>query len=359
MTTVYLKVTASELGSLLGCFSRQRQCSSIINIWKKSRLPMMSNLNRDGMQMYHAKTQLLRNLGVKDVWDNLYKQANMVCTQEQLNMLMRAAFDCLYNSNYVRLKMSEAIQYIDSPFVTFSSNFCYTIKQIISNCVQLETYQEALITLEEYNVNYDMFGLKILIDLLKMCACNMQAIRSTVNCSYGKNAEILYIKEYNQNMESGMEQFLVETKVSPIQTKLGSNWYLEGRIDGKLPDGNLVEIKHRTGKGLSQIPIYELLQVHAYMYLFNKRYIKLVQCIRRENESVSDTTIIFFNDDFWSQIMNRITKIFDFIEQLSSCDVAQECFFLLEEHQKIKLMEQHFVEVSEISFEQYQKFINP
>ena len=126
-----------------------------------------------------------------------------------------------------------------------------------------------------------------------------------------------------------------------------------------MADGNLVEIKHRTGKGLTQIPNYELFQVHAYMYLFEKRHMKLVQCIRREHETVSDTTIIFFNDDFWLQILQMVTNIFDFIEQMSSCKIAQECFFILEEYQKIKMMEEWFQEMPELNFEQYQKFINP
>ena len=357
--TFHLKVTASELGSLLGCFSRTRQCSSIINIWKKSRLSMVISSYSDGFQSYQSKSQLLRNLGIKDSWEQLYKQANHVCTQEQLNFVMKEGFECMYNNNFLRLRSCEAMQYIDSPLVTLPENFRQTIKQNISKALQCDTYEDSLTILEIYNSKYNLFGLKNLIDVLKLCNSNMKALRSVVNCSYGKNGESMYIKEYNQNMQSEIEQHLVKTKMSPIQTKLGSNWYIEGRIDGKLADGNLVEIKHRTGKGLTQIPNYELFQVHAYMYLFEKRHMKLVQCIRREHETVSDTTIIFFNDDFWLQILQMVTNIFDFIEQMSSCKIAQECFFILEEYQKIKMMEEWFQEMPELNFEQYQKFINP
>ena len=361
MAESYLKITASELGVVLGCFSRRRQFSAIIAVWKKSKLPLSVPPTSDGWRFYQEKQHILRTFGLQNMWEQLLKQAAAVSTQEQLDDLLEIGFGHLFKNDIVIKKQMQALEYLAGPLVSLTDK----VHERVGAAVKMVTasiagHHIAITELAEYYDTYELIGLKSFLDLVKNCHQTFYSLRSMTNCCYGKNAEKLYVAQYNEFMEMAIDQpTMVESTTSPFVTNGGRTWHLQGRIDGRLSNGQLIEIKHRTGKGFKQLPVYELLQLHAYMYLFGKRYMKMIQCVRRANQTVSDTTVVFYNEVFWMDIMQRITKVFEFIEQMSQTDIGQECLFLLPEEQRETLMEKHFPALPVITPEEYESFIIP
>lgn len=361
MANVHRKTNASEIGTVLGCFSRHRQFSAILSMWKKSGLSLSSHPNRDGIKFYQEKKELLGLLGIKDQWDFLHQQSLKVYTQDHIDATLLSGWNYLFNNDFINNKLKVSTAYINSPQVTVSPATRKNIIDTLLVCTRdMDHHCNSISELEDFMHTFDLFGLKAFVEILKACRSQFQSLRSVANCSYGKNAERLYVGEFNKHTETGMHQpSVTSSKVASIPTKSQQNWFIEGRIDGTQSNNIMVEIKHRTGKILNVIPVHELIQVHAYMYIFGKTHIKLIQCVRTTTGTFSDTTILFFNKDFWAKIMACIAAVWDFIEELSTSFIAQECFFLLDSDQRTELMEKFFPDVPQVSEQEYQAFINP
>ena len=70
-----------------------------------------------------------------------------------------------------------------------------------------------------------------------------------------------------------------------------------GRIDGLTEDNQLIEMKNRQFRIFPQVPIYEKVQLHVYMYLLDKDDCQLIQnCSRTSEMKVDD---ISFDAEFW------------------------------------------------------------
>lgn len=83
--------------------------------------------------------------------------------------------------------------------------------------------------------------------------------------------------------------------------------YLAGKHDGITEDKTtIVEIKTRQNKFLG-VPTYELVQLHAYMHIFNVRKSKLVENYNIENR-VHDVP---FDDEFWNDVKQNSIMFLD------------------------------------------------
>lgn len=357
-----LKVSASELGTLLGCFGPQRQFSSIVSVWKKSGLVIdRFQIRKNNLHSYNHRNSILTQLHIKAEYHSLLSLSSEVKSQVQVAEVLGKGFQLLFQNSVVSSKISHGLLYLNGPSLTISERIRKETCDILGSFQRSsEDLSEKLQFLDDIIRDFNLFGLQNVLTTIKNCYGIWVGLRSNTNCSYGRNAESIYIRQYNNHMEN---EILQSTKVeratvSDAPTSEGRDWHLEGRLDGKLRNGHLIEIKHRVGKGLAQIPIYELLQLHAYMYITSQSQIKLIQVVRvSETQTLEDSTVVFFNHEFWSIVKLKVAKIFSFIESLSVSKIAQQCFFLLNDTQKEDLIRYNFEPLDEISEEEYQKFI--
>jgi len=81
---------------------------------------------------------------------------------------------------------------------------------------------------------------------------------------------------------------------------------LGGRHDGLSSDGSIIEIKNRMNRFLG-VPLYELVQVHAYMIIFGAK-----QSIHVENYmGETRETIIPFDTEFWNNVQSSLFDLFN------------------------------------------------
>jgi len=354
-----LTISASEIGAVLGCFTRRCQYAAIVKLWKKTKLGITHQPN-EFLQFYQNRQYLLKSLNVENAWNAIYSKLSIVTTQEQIESVLQRGLQCLLNNEVMREHIRNAMSYVNSSLMKQDHLKQYITDLLTNHIKHNQHFFETISDLDDNATSYNLWGLRPVIDVFKACSELLKSLTSATNCAYGRNGEQLYVSAYNESMDAAMVQPRdTQRRKSPHSTHDGRDWHIDGRVDGYHPNKQLVEIKHRVGVGFHRIPVYELIQIHAYMFILDRSHIKLIQCIRRAAGTVEDTTIVFYNDDFWQTIMRKITVVFNFIETLSSQPVGQDCFFLLPEDKKCALLEKHFPSLPEISEEEYKQFIDP
>lgn len=83
--------------------------------------------------------------------------------------------------------------------------------------------------------------------------------------------------------------------------------YVGGKHDGLMKDedghATLTEIKNRTRRHLG-VPLYERVQLHAYMEIFGVRKGMLIENYRKNREEHD----VYFDDDLWAGVMSSTEK---------------------------------------------------
>lgn len=78
-----------------------------------------------------------------------------------------------------------------------------------------------------------------------------------------------------------------------------------GRPDGRDKQGRVVEIKMRTRwPFVTPLPIYDIIQLHIYMFLTDTKSAKLVE--RVHDEETYRTTILDWDDKLWTMLKRRL-----------------------------------------------------
>lgn len=107
----------------------------------------------------------------------------------------------------------------------------------------------------------------------------MEAVRSSMYTRHGNEQEASIRSEASDQVQKRIkteERFAVSK--DPLCTVHGVKVYVGGRHDGMTEDGVLVEIKTRQRRFLGT-PQYELVQIHAYMVIYNVSSALLVESL--------------------------------------------------------------------------------
>lgn len=125
----------------------------------------------------------------------------------------------------------------------------------------------------------------------------------------------LYTSQGNKEEDTIREKFAVENKreystkggfvTSKIPIFITGNIKVNvgGRHDGMDQDGNLIEIKNRMNKFLG-VMLYEKVQIHAYMFIFEKDEATLIENYMGEVRE----HVVQFDDDFWEEVKESLKK---------------------------------------------------
>jgi len=113
------------------------------------------------------------------------------------------------------------------------------------------------------------------------------------------------------NEGAGLERFekkhrtVVSKRNDTLYRFYGKNYVLVGKIDGVEEDlGYLIEHKHRMNRIFSFIPMYERIQIMAYMKLTGVPKAKCVQYYKDDTK----THELLWNDDTWERINSKLEQ---------------------------------------------------
>lgn len=105
------------------------------------------------------------------------------------------------------------------------------------------------------------------------------------------------------------------------ETSAGTKVYVGGRVDG-LTDDQVIEVKSRRHRLFSTLPLYEKVQVQAYMFLTDKPVAEVVQKyddMMRSDEYVADT-------EFWAEVCVAALQFASELEVLIDAQSSQDDF---------------------------------
>jgi len=126
-----------------------------------------------------------------------------------------------------------------------------------------------------------------------------EGIRKKMEVSMG------HIDKNKNKFVTSNEPFII-LQNSARDSKKSMEIYLGGRHDGMTQDNRVVEIKTRQRRFLGT-PIYELVQVHAYMFIYNTEMATIIESFNGEERSHH----IKFDHELWSEIKNKTATFFE------------------------------------------------
>jgi hypothetical protein len=163
----------------------------------------------------------------------------------------------------------------------------------------------------------------ILIDLDERTSPDVaNGIRSFIFTERGKDAE--------EEMLERLEKIL-DKKITKRNDKFykkyfdygdGKRFLVGGKVDGITEDNILVEVKNRQYRLFPEIPIYEKIQVHVYMFLTGISECHVVQ-FHGEDES---RFLVNFQEEFWTDISERLTSFVETVRKILDKKELQDEF---------------------------------
>jgi hypothetical protein len=129
-------------------------------------------------------------------------------------------------------------------------------------------------------------------------------IRDSVSGHFGRVREVKSIEALGSVHENNA-QFFCKSLNQVTGISLG------GRIDG-FHQGQLIEIKNRKSRFMTPLPLYDIIQVHCYMYLLD-----LKECVIVEHcNSAEKKTSVPFDASLWEGVVVRLLHFMSILDQL-------------------------------------------
>jgi hypothetical protein len=143
---------------------------------------------------------------------------------------------------------------------------------------------------------------------LHVSSTTLSSVTSTLYTEHGTKKEDQVRQSTSRSMNEEIKQdnkFRIST--TPIMVVNGIEVYLGGKHDGLVGE-KVVEIKTRQRRFLGT-PLYERIQVHAYMYIFGIRNSYIVESFDGQ-QKIHD---VEFDDELWEGVKSGV---FTFVEDL-------------------------------------------
>jgi hypothetical protein len=209
-----------------------------------------------------------------------------------------------------------------------NSNIEKIIDQVCSSPIYLDNVDKlppASIVYRQLDLSRQLFG----------------QFKTRVNMTYGRLGETKYISLYQQlSQDKIIHQQLGAYR--EVLTKKGTKYRITGNIDGvQEKDGELLEIKHRQKQLQNTLPGYEKVQIHTYMYMLQKVSAVVAQCVSSRSGYFTEKSKLFFDAEYWNEVLEKLDQCMDFLEDLSSNQLATEMFEHLEPYERQIFVNNH------------------
>jgi hypothetical protein len=315
--TEYAKyqIPASKIASLCGQFGPYVQFDAICDVIRRSeykhlllpdRNPYVQTFKESSC--YDAQQVYLTKSCIRPSWEILKTEAQSCSTQQHIQGVMLRCMRLLFHNTFMETYLAD------------QSNIYPLLWPLVIGVVEHPGPE----TLE--SLRHEVLSVPAALVLLQTLESAVQLfsyVKRLARISYGTLGERAYVRQFNEHADTSRQIHGAQRNLCKI-SDTSPPWGLYGRIDGQI--GNtMVEIKHRTER-LGDIPVYDIIQVHAYMYMSNANHMKLIECVRSNDGLVSTDTMIFFHTVFWDAIMHKLTGIITFIDSLISSDIAWDSF---------------------------------
>lgn len=199
---------------------------------------------------------------------------------------------------------------------------------------------QTLLTCVGAPLNTDLDSDKLADPLLLKCREMRNSLGTRAQRAYGKNNERRFVSNFNKCAGPGKQIHSQQHEVFRYLTEEPIACAIVGKVDGFMGT-ELIEIKHRRHMLFDELPPYELMQVHAYMFAAGKVNCKVIQCVRRQDLEASDVIDVRFDEAFWADTMQKLQKVINFAEQLTRSALAWDAFKSCSMEHKERIMNSH------------------
>lgn len=298
-----MKISASQLAVLLGHFGPRQQYSKLVSLIPELKTESSCT----------PPPNFIIEANLQSEWEDLILRADMCCYQEELCELLNEAFQTLFWGPYICARIDAA-----DPEPRIAS----TLRNVDA---YLQHFDELMNTLSPESILY--------ANLQAAHQC-FRRLKGRASKTYGIRGEAALHTIYNKVHETSI------IKTNKLLSKTWGPYTLSGIIDGTV-DGIVLEIKHRTKLIYSTIPVYERLQLHAYMYLTDTKSCRLLQCVREHQTYYVEVQTIHFDTELWNTVEQSLSRIYELIKQLQGNPFGRECFQALDLDKKLTLIKKY------------------
>lgn len=151
---------------------------------------------------------------------------------------------------------------------------------------------------------------------------------SALYTEYGRENEARAIRSYEQASDSTVRDSNVEffhKPVGQVGRSPGMEVAVGGRVDGLTAD-RVVEVKNRIRGLKRRVPVYDVVQLQAYMYIVGRSAGELVERAKYTARGAPTlrTTVIRWDQEFWEQHVRQPLLAFaELVHYLASNPAAQ------------------------------------
>ena len=306
-------ISASTVASLLGAFGPTQRYRTFLEVWGRYKAKFPHYLEKIPMQDWIEKKEYLAKIDPQSL---LQKLELKTCQDvESIAEACEEAHAILFRRAFFEPQQT-------------NSSMDKIIDQVCSSPIYLDNVDKlppTSIVYRQLDLSRQLFG----------------QFKTRVNMAYGRLGETKYISLYQQlSQDKIIHQQLGAYR--EVLTKKGTKYRITGNIDGiQEKDGVLLEIKHRQKQLQNTLPGYEKVQILTYMYMLQKVSAVVVQCVSSRSGYFTEKSTLFFEPDYWNEVLERLDQCMDFLEDLSSNQLATEMFEHLEPYERQIFVNNH------------------
>lgn len=131
----------------------------------------------------------------------------------------------------------------------------------------------------------------------------VQYLKQYIKTEIGSRREEAML-QIDESITHNNDQFYYKFLFEMNDLKVG----VGGKIDG-LKNGRLIEIKNRKSRFMQPLPLYDIIQLHIYMYLLDLKEGDLVEQVILKTKTKQQTTTVHWDQVLWDQLQEKI-KLF-------------------------------------------------
>ena len=283
-----VRIQASNLAAAVGLNPYKKQTEIIEALWRK-RNPASFKLAFETARVKDVKTIRAEDMRASPVAASLTRKA---------------------------LQVANSAKSAEEIFQTGSA-LRKVVQDSVDECVQKKDALEKLIASggSRPGLEEDLKQVTDEAARLQTANLNVQSeIQKTLYTTFGTKREVDAISAYEKQTGLNVTRLKSFNSLEIADTDANNpNVIITGGVDGLLGDDCILEVKNRTRRLFHKVPMYERVQVEAYMRIFDKSRAVLLEFLLQqapESPPVFDVHEVLRDDNLWlNTIVPRLFAI--------------------------------------------------
>lgn len=215
----------------------------------------------------------------------------------------------LFASELAALSGMNPYQSVQEAWVVAMSRNGVSVPSKVADAIKVEACREQAILEKHKTACEELTKSELppaLNPALPQSQLEKQVILKHVNKARGTNIEPKILGKVN-SQDPDKSYVKTDKFQSKLLVSLGKHQvYIGGKFDAEGKDGELLEIKSRQNRLFHKVPMYEKVQVHAYMHISGKRSIRVVENFSGETRS----DVVEWDQTLWNTVTSRVESEF-------------------------------------------------